>query len=418
MSKRDDRIKQGVFKLLFSFRFFGTLACSLDRVEVPETSRIKTMATDGRKMYYCPEFVDKMKELHLNFVVCHEVLHAALGHCNPYRIGNRTVMVYDQNGNEISLWNIAADYVVNYLIVQALKETGGKWAEMPNEALYEDKYGGKSVEQVYSELLKDSKSWPKHQGPGKGNGQPMIPGGKTLADDHLSQEELKNLVDDVAARQIDHRWKNIIEKEIVNAKRKGSLPGVMRLIEELVMTPPKVDWREELGDFIVDQYKSTYRLNPPNKKYLHMRMIMPTVHGEHIDLFVASDTSGSMIPALPVIYAELQHTFSQFDSYRVTLFECDAAIASEKVYENGEDFTTDCPKGMGGGGTSFVPVFNRIEEIGENPYGKVLVYSTDGYGDFPREAPPYEVIWLVPEDGLPTERFPFGRVIRIDLDNI
>ena len=91
---------------------------------------------------------------------------------------------------------------------------------------------------------------------------------------------------------------------------------------------------------------------------------------------------------------------------RTVLYYADAAVADSRVFERGEPFEF-APKG--GGGTSFVPVFDAVQESGEEPL--CLIYFTDLQGTFPKEAPPYPVIWLTVEDGTA----PFGEVLKIDL---
>ena len=52
----------------------------------------------------------------------------------------------------------------------------------------------------------------------------------------------------------------------------------------------------------------------------------------------------------------------------------------------------------GGGGTDFRPVFSYIEEHSElDP--NLLIFFTDGYGDYPERPPPYPVMWLLTSDG-------------------
>ncbi|MCB1876115.1 MAG: hypothetical protein KDH88_09080, partial [Chromatiales bacterium] len=47
----------------------------------------------------------------------------------------------------------------------------------------------------------------------------------------------------------------------------------------------------------------------------------------------------------------------------------------------------------GGGGTDFRPVFDWLDEQGQQP--QLLVYFTDAQGQFPPHEPNYPVIWLV-----------------------
>jgi predicted metal-dependent peptidase len=410
----DDIIKKAIFRMLFSYRLFGNLACNLRRVHREE---IKTMATDAKSLFYSEEFVRGHKEEEITFVVAHEVLHAALGHCNPYRMGNRKIMVIDGLGRETYLWGIACDYVVNYILKEVVDEAqrSGKkvFMIMPKSALYDVKYKGMTVEQVYSELAQESKGWPKKpKSSGAGN-LPGMPGNQGVCDDHMSAEELKTLIGDAEAKKIEGQWKNRLEKELIAMKQQqGHLPSSMQCLEALIMTEPKVDWRQLLHDHVMNMYKSTYQLNPPNKRFFHLNMIMPSVQGEHLDAGLAVDTSGSFVSFLPIIYGELQHIFNSFDSYNITLIEADAAVDAVYDYGLGEDFTSNTPKGTGGGGTSFVPACDWLTE--NRPNVKLLIYATDGYGTFPTVPPGYHVIWIVPKGQLAPEKFPFGEVVVFD----
>jgi predicted metal-dependent peptidase len=59
-------------------------------------------------------------------------------------------------------------------------------------------------------------------------------------------------------------------------------------------------------------------------------------------------------------------------------------------------------------GTSFVPVFERVREMGLKP--DALVYLTDGLGTFPSSVD-YPVLWGSIHLG--PEGYPFGEVVMI-----
>jgi hypothetical protein len=44
----------------------------------------------------------------------------------------------------------------------------------------------------------------------------------------------------------------------------------------------------------------------------------------------------------------------------------------------------------------------------------VLVYLTDAEGTFPKEEPPYQVIWAVLK-GHNTSKIPFGHIVEVEL---
>ena len=61
----------------------------------------------------------------------------------------------------------------------------------------------------------------------------------------------------------------------------------------------------------------------------------------------------------------------------------------------------------GGGGTSFIPVFEYIEKNDLRP--DALIYLTDLAGRFPEHEPDFPVIWGAICEGTA----PFGKVVRI-----
>jgi predicted metal-dependent peptidase len=68
----------------------------------------------------------------------------------------------------------------------------------------------------------------------------------------------------------------------------------------------------------------------------------------------------------------------------------------------------------GGGGTSFEPAFEWVEEQDENP--TLFVYLTDMFGSFPEYAPDYPVIWVA-YDSNPEyykDKCGFGEIIEVD----
>jgi predicted metal-dependent peptidase len=80
----------------------------------------------------------------------------------------------------------------------------------------------------------------------------------------------------------------------------------------------------------------------------------------------------------------------------------DAAVHKVETYEAGQRVHLNP---VGGGGTDFRPCFDWIEEKGVVP--RTLVFLTDMYGSFPRDAPAYPVLWA----STGGRCAPFGEVI-------
>ena len=84
------------------YPFFGYLSLRLQLACAP----CGTACTDGERLIFDPEFEKELKtDQEMQFVILHEILHCALGHCT--RRGSRSA----------KLFNIACDTVVNSTIL-------------------------------------------------------------------------------------------------------------------------------------------------------------------------------------------------------------------------------------------------------------------------------------------------------------
>ena len=137
-----DYIVKARAKLMKGNVGMASMLLHLKLVEVDQ-SRCDTMATDGKVIYYYPEFVLGLSEPELQGVLVHEALHVVYEH--PLRRGKR----------HPKIWNIACDYVINAYLYWDLK------LELPLGGLLSYKYKGMTAEKVYSILVKDEMPWRK-----------------------------------------------------------------------------------------------------------------------------------------------------------------------------------------------------------------------------------------------------------------
>src|SRR5216684_7005696 len=112
-----NRIRKTRARLILDHPFFATLALRLDLVP----ARCGTMGTDGRRLFYDPAWVAEKSDAHLRTVVAHEAMHCALQH--PFR----------RNGRDPQVWNIAADHVINNILVRS-------GFDMPKEGLCDPRF--------------------------------------------------------------------------------------------------------------------------------------------------------------------------------------------------------------------------------------------------------------------------------------
>jgi Uncharacterized protein conserved in bacteria len=117
-------------RLRVKYPFFGSITAAAELIADPE---IATSATDGRRIYYNPDYMAALSEEERLFVLAHEVCHIAFDH------------VFRSAGKDPSLWDLATDAVVNaFLEEDGLSPVPGA-IDLP-EALQYD------AEELYSML--------------------------------------------------------------------------------------------------------------------------------------------------------------------------------------------------------------------------------------------------------------------------
>ena len=115
--------------------FFGALMLF---ASIVKSESIETAATDGKDIFFNEKFLKNLNSSEQNALMLHEVLHMALLH------------VTRRQSRDPHIWNIAADIVVNDLI---LRNTSFK---LPKGAIIDKQYSDKSVEYIYECLLKNN----------------------------------------------------------------------------------------------------------------------------------------------------------------------------------------------------------------------------------------------------------------------
>ena len=112
-----------------------------DNVIVTDGS-VKTACTDGKNKFYGEEFFRKLSVQERRGLVMHENLHDALMHL--LRDG-------DLRKENFQLWNVAADYALNGLIVE-WSQQHPDFIKLPEGGLYSATFANMTVRQVYNHL--------------------------------------------------------------------------------------------------------------------------------------------------------------------------------------------------------------------------------------------------------------------------
>ena len=469
-----ERISRARLLMMIYFRFYGVLLSSLeDRIDNSQP----TAATDGKSIIWSEDFIAKLDDEELVFVLAHEVLHCALLH--HLRRGTRDPL----------LWNMAADYRINHDLVKA------RIGRMPSKGLFDPKYDEKwSADDIYDDLAGQQKEPDKggeqgdgvkgqndensqsgsgsggnadegqddkdgqdgaseepqdgqedgseggatgegskaagdasegsggngsengQEGQGEGQGQGSIP-------DNIDEGGCGGVIDggdDACERAAEEdRWQKITRQAVAVAARAGTMDGNMeRIIAGLSV--PSLDWRTLLQQFVSESQATDYSWMTPDNRFPGAPFILPGLEPDGVGhIAVILDTSGSMSDELlGKLNVEIQSMMDGGQVDHVTVVHCDTKIGKVSEYEAGDMIEMDAANR---GGTTYQPAWEWLAEQTERP--ACVIYMTDleparGFGD----EPDVPVLWIAgtsypgDRDRLRSRiaRVPFGTAIEIN----
>jgi predicted metal-dependent peptidase len=310
------------------------------------------------------------------FLLAHEAMHYMLAH--GLRRGHR----------DPKAWNIAADKVINDTLIDAKVGDfieGG--IQMRNARNY-------AAEELYDE--NDNGNGQGPGGTGNDIGDPVDENGKPLDESQVHALEAQAKIEAIQSAKA--------------AKAVGKLPAsIERMVDEIVNV--STPWHEILERFMVSKIKDGYSWNRPNRRFIARNIYIPgTDYKPKMGTVVIGvDTSGSIgQDELNFFAGHVNRILETCNPERVVVVYCDAAVAHVDEYE-ADDYPVRLSP-HGGGGTSFKPVFDYIDQQGIDP--EVVVYLTDGYGDQSTFTSAHDTVWLTTHH----TDFPWGEVIKFEKD--
>lgn len=400
--------------LLLDQPFFAYVLLNLQMKEapallpniIPWLKMVPTIGTDGKNLWYNPDFCADKTMGELKFLLAHEVLHPIFMHLTR------------SYGRDPELFNQAGDHVINLI----LKEAG---FTMPKEGLCDDRFKGMTTDEVYDILLKEQQK-KKQQGGGKGKGgqghDPNCKGG--CGHDHSkgpggacgglikpTDEKGRELSRD-QQQAMEIEWKGIVAQAAQIAKQQGRLPGGLESVIDELLTP-KIPWQKVVAEFIERSARSDYSWEVSDRSYLQRGFYVPSLDSTEMgDIGIIIDTSGSVSDEELVQYAsEISAICSMLRPSKIYVVYVDTRVAGVDEFE-----VSDLPLKFnvkGRGGTDFKPGFAWFEDQGIVP--QCLIYFTDLCCDSYPRTPEYPVLWAVTNAGHYVDHVPFGQVLEIDM---
>jgi len=361
----------------------------------------ETMATNGKLIWVDEDYIAKLKLPEAVFVMSHEVGHAMFMHMSRGKFYSDAG--FDGQPFNAKLWNVSGDYVINDMLIES------KVGKMPKQGLHDTSKGsaGDLVDDVYRKILQNQPPPPKGKGSGKNEpGQGDADGkGHGGFDTHVLD----------VAKESEVEWKRAVKSAADGAKAVGKMPaGLERYVDDLLA--PKVKWTEMLRSAMVKVLgrDATNWARPNRRRLITQGVIMPSYQGYGCGCVVfCVDTSGSMSDKeIAQALSECDDILTDCNPKEVILIGCDARVETVHHLGPGDTLKGSPPETKlgGGGGTSFIPPFDYLEEHCISP--ECLVYFTDMGGSFPTVDPGFKTIWCATTDyGDPA----FGQVIRVDM---
>ena len=362
-----DRIIVARVGLLLRHPFFGNMATRLQIKSADDW--LGTAAVDGRNLYFNTQFFNAMSNKEIEFVIAHEILHCVFDH-----LGRRD----DRNPK---IYNIAADYIVNNLLVrdrigdkpklvdcfQDFKYDSWTSEEVYDDIFEEAKKNGEEFLKQLGEMLDEHIDWEGEGGQGS-NDSEGADGKESKKRPTYSKEELKKIKDEIKENMIS----------AAQTSGAGNVPGeIARMIKEL--TEPKMNWREILRQQIQSTIRNDYTFSRPSRKGQMTGAILPGMNfDETIDICIALDMSGSIGDSQARDFlSEIKGIMDEYKDYNIKLWCFDTKVYNEQDFSaDGGDDLMDYEI-MGGGGTEFMVNWDYMKYNDIQP--KKFIMFTDGY---------------------------------------
>jgi predicted metal-dependent peptidase len=411
------------------YPFFALLLMYLKFVAVPG---MKKISTNGKCVYFSPDFLEKLNYKELDYVLCHQILHIVSGHIWREQ---------DLAGDD---YHFACDIFVNLI----LEDYGFYEERYPHLGyLYRQMSGsidlrGKSPEEicglmpyslyafnedVRSKFLMDNEYWWDHKDDNGQSGEiiidlPEIEGRlKDSKDGATSQADGEG--DDVdgengsVTMQIWQARTVALAKTLERSSSdNGGISTVPDFVKRMIdkMKEPVLDWKKILNNFLQESI-CDYSFSPPDRRFSDTGFFLPDFNEKDFvskDILFMVDTSGSIDDYdLAAVYSEIRGAIEQFGgklSGKLGFF--DTWVTLPIAFDNVDDLMRIMP--YGGGGTDFRVIFEYIKHELSNELPACVVIFTDGHAPYPSQSETMNipVLWIINNEKITP---PWGKVIRV-----
>jgi predicted metal-dependent peptidase len=399
------RIQKGLRMVTVPFPHLSGLIAAA-RVNIDERVPTVGVFASGR-MVANPAFIAKLKDNELVFVLAHEMLHLAL------RTHDRA------RGSDRVQFNYAHDYIINDMLRAALG-----FQHIPAGGLDMPGAREKSAEQILIEMRKNAAQMQSKTRVFDGESTTVKrlfqpgEGSKGDAGDVLENSLEKQLFPTAADEQAAQAEaiKALAARALSLAKAMGAMKGMrgfgaggetqtVSALRGLYRTPWEVALQRWLESAAPGERTFT---RPSRRGEACADGVLPGRRREGWLLNVVLDTSASMSDEISRALGAIGGFCDAVGVDQVRIVQCDTTVTADDSVDPAqlEHYAIS-----GYGGSDLSPA---MEHLASDPAVRAVIVITDAEIDYPREAPPYNVLWVLPQSAGAGFNPPYGRVVRMD----
>lgn len=427
------RIQEARCRLMKDNPYYALMLMYFKFIAVPD---MKKISTNGRCIYFNPDFLEKLYDYELDYMLCHQVMHVVLG---------QIWRAESYSGDD---YHFACNIIVNSMMEDQgmlpdhSSHLGQLFSVIPGTHVPGKDYSPEVIlanmmyrvsyfdERTRNRYMEDSDSWwnqkddlgqngilildiPKEDpivrdGTGKCPENNQNDGTDSEGDQGENSLEAWERRSKTAAHFI---FESAGEKD--DSKKYGNMPGFLRRMFEM-KDKPQIDWRQLLNDFIQEQI-CDYSFAPPDRRFSDTEFFLPDFNEKEFitkDVLFMVDTSGSVRDEdLSRVYTEVCSACEQFQGKlygKLGFFDAD--VTDPLPFESVSDILSIMP--YGGGGTDFSVVFDFVQENYYDNYPSCIIIFTDGEGPYPDEQASLGIptMWILDNNEINP---PFGKAIRL-----
>lgn len=344
---------------LATYPFFGSIMAG---TEYEASEDMTTAGSDGKTIFYNPEYLESLTRDDRVFVLAHELCHIAFNH------------IMRSDGKDPFIWKTATDAVINQLLQRdGLKIVRGG-VDLPEAIDYD-------AERLYAELLEDKLEIEMVEG--------------RIDDDHTKWEEavdqqkqmdrefeddLLDMFEKMEELSEDQEEEELDLIETTESEAGNAVHPETRAMAEIGHAKPIIDWRVILRDTV--NYDVDWSLE---HAILEDGIVRPMLEERPMaETEIVLDTSWSVEETLLRNFLQECKNILPYSKLKVGCF--DTKFYGFHEIRNEDDI--DYMKFEGGGGTDFDVAVDAFSLRVDN-----RIIFTDGEAPMPEK--PLDAVWMV-----------------------